>query len=406
MAYRRGDLPIRILRFEEIVVGQQAEFVHELTEQDLEAFASLTGDFNPLHLDESFARKTMLRKPVAHGMLSASFVSTLIGTLLPGGGALWVSQTLDFHNPARIGDVLSAKARVKRKSESSRTITLEVEVTKQGGQRLVSGESVVKVLETQEEATVTRPSQTGLTVLVTGGSRGIGAAIADRLAMDGHSVVVNYRQSASEADRIVQAIADRGQRAVAVGGDVSNQQDVEAIFSSARNAFGDVLGVVHCAGSASLLRPFDELDWAAFDRQLSVHVKGAFHCAKAALPGMVAAQRGSFVFIGSVAADGIPPPQQADYVVAKSALAALARSLASEYGPKGVRANTIAPGMTATDMIADLPDKAKLLTRMQTPLRQLGVPSDIAAVASFLLSAGAQHITGETVRVCGGAVML
>jgi 3-oxoacyl-[acyl-carrier protein] reductase len=243
-------------------------------------------------------------------------------------------------------------------------------------------------------------------VLVTGGSRGIGAAIADRLAADGHSVVVNYRQSASEADRIVGAIVERGQKAVAVGGDVSNQKDVEAIFASAQNAYGNVLGVVHCAGSGSLLRGFDDLDWAAFDRQLSVHVKGAFHCAKAALPSMVAAQRGSFVFIGSVAADGVPPVQQADYVVAKSALAALARSLAAEYGPKGVRANTIAPGMTATDMIANLPDKAKLLARMQTPLRQLGEPSDIAAVASFLLSPGARHITGETVRVCGGAVML
>ena len=405
MAYRRSDVPIRILRFEDIAVGQRAEFVHELTEGDLQAFASLTGDFNPLHVDENFARRTMFRKPVAHGMLSASFLSTLIGTLLPGGGALWVSQKLEFHNPARIGDVLTTRARVKRKSESTRTITLEIEVTKQDGQPLVSGESVVKVLETQEEATVTQPDQTGLTVLVTGGGRGIGAAIADRLAMEGHSVVVNYRQSASEADRVVRTIADRGQKAIAVGGDVSNQQDVEAIFSSARSAFGDVLGVVHCAGLASRLQSFDELEWTAFDRQLSVHVRGAFHCAKAALPAMLAAQRGAFVFIGSVAADGVPPVQQADYVVAKSAMAALARSLAAEYGPKGIRANIIAPGMTSTDMIANMPDKAKLLTRMQTPLRQLGEPSDIAAAASFLLSPGARHITGETLHVCGGIVM-
>ena len=166
-------------------------------------------------------------------------------------------------------------------------------------------------------------------MLVTGGSRGIGAAIADRLASDGHSVVVNYHQSASEADRIVQDIVDRGQKAVAVRGDVSNERDVEGIFTSAQNAYGNVLAVVHCAGSGSLLRAFDDLDWAAFDRQLSVHVKGAFHCAKAALPNMVAAQHGSFVFIGSIAADGIPPIQQADYVVAKSALTALSRSLAA-----------------------------------------------------------------------------
>ena len=285
-------------------------------------------------------------------------------------------------------------------------MTLEIEVTRQDGQRLVSGESVVKVLETREEATEMESEPTGLAVLITGGSRGIGAAIADRLAADGHSVVVNYHQSAAEANRNVRAIVERGQKAVAVGGDVSNQQDVDAMFASARDAFGDVLGVVHCAGSASLLCAFEQLDWAAFDRQLSVHVKGAFYCAKAALPAMVTARKGSFVFIGSVAADGVPPVHQADYIVAKSASAAFARALAAEYGPKGIRVNTIAPGMTLTDMIANLPEKAKLLTRMQTPLRQLAEPSDIAAVASFLLSPGARHITGETVRVCGGAVML
>lgn len=405
MVYRRGNVPIRIIRFEELVIGQQAEFVHELTEQDIQAFAALTGDFNPLHTDKAFALRTAFRKPVAHGMLSASFVSTLIGTVLPGAGALWVSQTLDFHNPARIGDVLTAKATVKGKSPASHTVSLEIEVTKQGGKRLVSGVSVVKVLETQESK-VMQPDQAGLTVFVTGGSRGIGAAIADRLAVDGHSVIVNYRHSAKDADQVVAAIVGRGQKAVAVGGDISNPQDVEEMFTVAREVFGAVGGVVHCAGSRSLLRPLDNLDWDAFDRQLSIHVKGAFLCAKAALPAMVAAQRGSFVFIGSVAADGVPPVQQADYVVAKSALAGLARSLAAEYGPKGIRANTIAPGMTNTDMIADLPEKARLLTRMQTPLRQLAEGSDVAAVASFLLSPGAQHITGETVRVCGGTVML
>jgi 3-oxoacyl-[acyl-carrier protein] reductase len=406
MPYQRGDLPIRLFRFEQIAVGQQAEFVHKLTERDIEAFASLTGDFNPLHVDEVFARRTMFRKPVAHGMLSAAFVSTLIGTLLPGGGALWVSQKLDFHNPARVGDVLNIKAKVKRKSEASRTLTLEVEVTNQDNKSLISGESVVKVLEMAEEKTTMQNGDVGLTVLVTGGSRGIGAAIAGRLAMDGHAVAVNYRQSADEADRVVQAIVESGRKAIAVRGDVSEEKDVEGIFSSTQNAFGDVQAVVHCAGSGSLLRPFDQLSWTDFDRQLGVHVKGAFQCAKAALPKMIAAQRGAFVFIGSVAVDGIPPIQQADYVVAKSALTALARSLAAEYGPRGIRANTIAPGMTVTDMIANLPEKAKLLTRMQTPLRQLAEPADIAATASFLLSPGAQHISGETVRVCGGAVML
>src|SRR5258708_16002124 len=116
MPYQRGDLPIQIFRFEQITVGQQAEFLHNLTERDIEAFASLTGDFNPLHVDEIFARKTMFRRPVAHGMLSAAFVSTLIGTLLPGGGALWVSTKLDFHSPAQVGEMLDQKSKIKPKS--------------------------------------------------------------------------------------------------------------------------------------------------------------------------------------------------------------------------------------------------------------------------------------------------
>src|SRR5258708_21263452 len=268
--------------------------------------------------------------------------------LRSGGWAHRVSQKLDFHSPARFGDVLNIKAKVKRKSDASRTITLEIEVTNQDSQSRVSGESVVKVLEVAEEKRVTQEGNVGLTVVVAGGSRGIGAAIAGRVAMDGHAVVVNYRKSATEADRGVQAIVERGQKALAVRGDVSEEKDVEGIFSSAQKAFGDVQAVVHCAGSGSVLRPFDQLSWADFDRKLGVHVSGAFRGAKVALPKMIAAQRGAFVFIGSVAADGVPPIQQADYVVAKSALAALARSLAAAYHPRVIPASPITPQLTVT----------------------------------------------------------
>ncbi|MCX6008161.1 MAG: SDR family oxidoreductase, partial [Chloroflexi bacterium] len=152
--------------------------------------------------------------------------------------------------------------------------------------------------------------------------------------------------------------------------------------------------------------PFDDLEWESIQEQLDVQVKGAFNCARVALPRMLEAQSGTLVLIGSIYADNVPPTHQMRYVVAKSALAALARCLAVEYGPKGIRINVVAPGMTQTDMIAHLPDKVKMLTRMQTPLRRLAEPVDIANVVAFLLSSAARHLTGETIRVCGGAVML
>jgi len=394
-----------MLKFDQIQVGEEAVLTHHLTQADVQAFAGLTGDFNPLHLDEAFARRTLFRKPVVYGMLSASFISTMIGMLLPGTGALWTGQTLEFLQPAFVGDTLRVLARVKHKSPATRAIVLEVVITNQNGQRLIVGQSTVKVLELKYEE---KPLETEATktVLVTGGSRGIGAATVRRLASEGHALVVNYVRSADEAEKVVAEVMQGGRRAISVQANIAREDEVEALFAAAEKAFGPVQAVVHCAASSNVPQLFDDLTWDTLQEELDVQIKGAFNCAKAALPRMIEAQSGVLVFIGSIYADGPPPPQQTRYVVAKCAMAGLARSLAVEYGPKGIRVNVVAPGMTQTDRIAHLPDKAKMLTRMQTPLRRLAEPVDIANAVAFLLSPGARHITGETIRVCGGAVML
>jgi 3-oxoacyl-[acyl-carrier protein] reductase len=396
--------PVSWTSFEQIEVGQTAELTHEISPADVEAFRQLTGDVNPLHLDADFARTTSFRKPVVYGMLSASFISTIIGNKLPGGGALWTRQSLEFLQPAFVGDTLRVAARVKQKSAATRTVVLDIRITNQHGQPLLLGESTVKLLELRPQET---PSVTNgaMTVVVTGGSRGIGAATVRRLVADGHAVAFTHRQSGAEADKLAGELGAAGGRVRAVRADVTSEQDVARLFAEATEAFGPVDGLVHAAALPSLTRPFAELSWADFQRQLDVQVRGAVHCVHAALPAMLAAQRGAIVFLGSVVTDGAPPAQQSDYVVAKAALQALARSLAVEYGPKGIRCNVVAPGMTETDMIAHLPEKAKLLTRMQTPLRQLADPADIAEAVAFLLSQKARHITGATTRVAGGAVM-
>jgi 3-oxoacyl-[acyl-carrier protein] reductase len=120
---------------------------------------------------------------------------------------------------------------------------------------------------------------------------------------------------------------------------------------------------------------------------------------------MTASGSGAFVFLSSIFADGVPPSQQTVYVTVKAGLAAMARSLAVEYGPKGIRVNVVSPGMTQTEMISNIPDKVKMLAKMNTPLRRLADSDDIAATIDFLLSPAARHITGENIRVCGGIVM-
>lgn len=394
----------RIIRFEDIQVGEEASFSRLITHDDVETFAKLTGDQNPLHLSDEFARRVSYGKPVVYGMLSASFISTMIGMLLPGQGALWTSQTLEFIHPTYVGDTITVKARVKQKSPSTRTLVLGVEVTNQKDQVLVTGESKVKML-VLEEANEMTENISNKVALVIGGSRGIGAECCRSLAHRDYTIVVNYSKSAAEAEQLVSEINDNGGKAIAIQADVSNQNDVAGMYSQITSSIGDIDALVFCAAPESSLKSFEALSWEEIETQLDIQIKGAFNCAKAFLPSMVNKKNGSIVFVGSIVTDGVPPVNQLDYVVGKSALSALAKSLAVEYGPKGVRINIVAPGMTTTERTSHLPEKARLISKAASSLRRLANPKDVANAIIFLLSPEAGYITGETLRVAGGVVM-
>jgi len=282
---------------------------------------------------------------------------------------------------------------------------LKIVITNERGEELIIGESTVKMLVLKDEE-ISMNTDTKKNILITGGSRGIGAATALKLACDGHAIVVNYMKDKDRADRVVEEIKQAGGKAIAFKANIADFDEVKSLFVSVEKALGPIQAVVHCAAPDNTPQPFDKLDWDSFQEQINVHLKGAFNCAKLALPKMMEARSGDLVFIGTIYTDGVPPAQQAQYVIAKSALTSLARCLAVEYGPMGIKVNVVAPGMTQTDMIAHLPDKVKMLTKMQTPLRRLAEPVDIANTIAFLLSPSARHITGETIRVCGGSMML
>lgn len=404
MAYNKDDITVKSIDFDAIKMGDRAQFKHVLTQDDVNAFASLTGDFNPLHVDEAFAQKTSFQKPVVHGMLSASFVSTMIGTLIPGAGALWMSQSFDFLRPAYVGDTIEVVAEVKQKSPSTRILVLKITVKNQRGDELITGESSVKVLQLKNEENQVNADKKKV-ILITGASRGIGAAAARRLAAEGHKVVVNYAASEEKARKVVDEITAAGGEAMACRADIADEKEVKSLFDQVRKAFGPVTSIVHCAAPENAPQAFDALGWDAFQKQIDVQLKGIVHCFQSALPEMTEAKSGEMVVMGTIYTDGMPPVQQSRYIAAKAALTALARCLAAEYGPKGIRVNIVSAGMTETDMIALLPEKVKMLTKMQTPLRKLAQADDIAQAISFLLSPGAGHMTGETLRVCGGVTM-
>lgn len=238
--------------------------------------------------------------------------------------------------------------------------------------------------------------------LVTGASRGIGAAIATRLASDGFKVVVNYAGSTEKAEAIVADIVAAGGEAIAIQADVANADQVKALVKQTVDTFGQLDCVVNNAGITrdGLLMRMKEAD---FDAVVDTNLKGAFLVTQAASRPLMKTS-GRIINIASVV--GITGnPGQANYVAAKAGLIGLTKSVARELASKGVTANAICPGFIETDMTDELTDDQRNLSLGQIPLKRFGQTQDIAALVSFIASDEARYITGQTLAVDGGMTM-
>jgi 3-oxoacyl-[acyl-carrier protein] reductase len=238
--------------------------------------------------------------------------------------------------------------------------------------------------------------------LVTGGSRGIGAAIAARLAQTGHRVAICGR---SEESLTAQAALMRtaGAQVLTVAADVAAPDAADTIFSTIEEAWGPVEIIVNNAGMTRdglfmRMKPED------FESVLRVNLTAAFSIIRRSARPMMKGRWGRIVNISSVVAQ-MGNAGQANYVAAKAGLIGLTKSLAQELAPRGITVNAIAPGFIATDMTAGLPEDVMANYRSRIPLGRFGEPEDVAGVVAFLCSEEASYITGQTIRVDGGMVM-
>lgn len=391
-------------RFSRIKVGEIAELSHRITADDLARFAELSGDRNRLHLDPDYAARTPLKAPVAHGMLGAAFISAVIGNRLPGDGALWFAQSLEFLLPVRVGDTLTVRAEVLAKDERQHVVELATDVFNQHRQKVTTGVAKVKVME--QEPLQARPVvRVPRTALIVGATGGIGRAICTQLAADGFALALHYRSDRAAAERLRDGLLGGGSRAHLVAGDITDAASVRELVSVADSLLGGIGVLVNCASAQVASQPFAVLDWSDFARHLDVSVGGAFSLARAVVPIMEQQGGGRIIHLTSQAVE-TPNGEWLPYITAKAALNGFSRSLAVELAPRGIRVNLVSPGMTDTEMIADIPEKARLLVAARTPLKRLARPEDVAGAVSFLASDRADFLTGETIRVNGGQVML
>ena len=239
--------------------------------------------------------------------------------------------------------------------------------------------------------------------LVTGGSRGIGRAIALELSAQGNTVAVNYASRSDAAEQVVAEIGDMGGTAAAFQADVSKRDEVERLFSEVEAAFGRPEILINNAGITAddlLLR----LDEDAWDRVMDVNLKSAYLCSKTALRGMLRARWGRVISIGSVA--GVHGnPGQTNYAASKAGLIGFSKSLAKEVGSRGITVNVVAPGFIETDLTEALDEAVVEMVRAGTSLRRLGRPEEISSAVGYLASDQASYITGQVLLVDGGLAL-
>ena len=243
----------------------------------------------------------------------------------------------------------------------------------------------------------------GKVALVTGASRGIGRAIAVKLASEGAKVAVNYAGNTAKAEEVKAEIEKNGGEAVLVQADISDSEAVDAMIEKVTEAFGTIDILVNNAGITrdGLLMRMKEED---FDAVINTNLKGVFYCTKAVSKLMMKKRSGRIVNMASVVGL-MGNAGQANYAAAKAGVIGFSKSAAKELAARGIRVNVVAPGFIATDMTAAMTDKAKEATLAGIPMKRMGEPEDVANAVLFLVSDYASYITGQTVNVDGGMVM-
>lgn len=240
--------------------------------------------------------------------------------------------------------------------------------------------------------------------IVTGASRGIGAATAELLAAHGAKVVVNYKQNRGRGEQVAAAIRAAGGKALLVQADVTVAEQVEAMVQQVKQELGPADILVNNANISFPVKPFVDFRWEEFEAKLLSELRASFFCCQAVVGSMIERGSGCIVNVSS-GLSRVPGPGFVAHSSAKSALDAFSRALALELGPKGIRVNVVAPGLTLTDATAHQPREAHEAVKRRTPLGRLAGPDDIAPAVLFFCCDWSRFVTGTYLPTSGGTHM-
>ena len=391
--------------FNTLKVGDKAEIHHKITSEDVELFVNLTGDNNKIHTNQAYAENTPSKKIVVHGMLGASFISTVIGTKLPGNGAIWCSQNLEFLRPVRINDIIDVRVCVEKKIITTQQIILKTEIFNQHKQLVTTGTAKVKIPKERISKTKTVKQNNRNKALILGSTGSVGSAVAKTLANNGYDLILHYNKNKKRAQQLKTKLEKTGIRVVLTSGDVTKESDVLLIKEGSQKLNSFIPNVINCSTIPIYDLKFEDVEWTIIQNYLDSEVKANFLLIKSFINDWKKHKYGNFITISSIYTDD-PPKALLGYVTGKSGLNGMVKAAAKELAAYGIRLNLVSPSMIESSLTADVPEKAKLIAAAMNPQKRLAKEEDVANVISFLCEEKSNFLNGETIRVNGGQLMI
>ncbi len=396
-------------RLEEIGKGQTDGFQFRIVDETLRDFTNLLaeGAGETLRLDVGVFRDQFCLP----NLLSILLISTSVGICLPGASATFLEFSAEGDGEVELDTMYRLKAEVTHLSRSTRIVKKSLTISRvdRDDQALFHGKAVALVNKPSRMMPTVQDLKAsaldlGLkdkVVLITGASRGIGETTAKLFGLLGAKVIVNYHRGAEDAARIVSEIRAEGGEAVAAPADVTRPEAVSSLIRLGIEKYGTIHILVNNAARDYRPIPFLKLTWDEIQKDLDVIGKGAFLCCQQVIPLMVAQGEGKIINISSVAVDN-PPSGQTKYVMAKSALVGLTRSLSIEFASKNIQVNLVVPNFVETDLVAHIPEGFRGKIARETPMQRLGSPIEVAQAVVFLASSFSSFTTGQKIMVTGG----
>ena len=396
-----------VKNFEDFSEGEKASINFTILNEHISQFFSICSGNNILR--KSGAHLTVIQKEFILNLLSVSLLSTLVGMKIPGKYATFMDFDITFKKNIVLKEKQSLNCEISFISEAARALVLNVNISSNEKVEIAHGKLTVKVnnppiiMPTLNELNFANQkiNLNDKVVLITGSSRGTGEVIAKLFAVYGARVIINYFQSKENATRIVDEITDFGGNAIAIKADVRDLSEVRKMVSESVIKFGTIDILVNNAVGDFIPKNISELTWNDIQLELNVTLKGAFNCCQEVIPIMLKKREGKIINISTLAVE-VPPLKQTKYIIAKSALNGLTKSLAMEYASNNIQINSVVPGFIETDLTNFLSKENIDELKNQTPMKRHANPVEVAKAVIFLASSLSSYTTGQKIFVTGG----